>query len=114
MSMKRRVFIIALFFLILSHSFTQTNNRARKWIDEAKQYIGTPYLYGGMSKNGIDCSGFIHITALNSIQISLPRTTEALYDWVKNNPRCTKRGWRSRFFQNSRLKYFPRRFIYGK
>lgn len=83
MSMKRRVFIIALFFLILSHNFAQTNNRARQWIDEAKQYIGTPYLYGGMSKNGIDCSGFIHITALNGIQLSLPRTTTALYDWVK-------------------------------
>lgn len=28
-------------------------------VEAAKQYIGTPYVYGGMSPNGFDCSGFV-------------------------------------------------------
>lgn len=32
--------------------------KGQRVIDIAKQYIGTPYVYGGMSPSGFDCSGF--------------------------------------------------------
>lgn len=34
---------------------------------------GTRYKYGGLSKDGIDCSGFIHQTFLSLFDIRLPR-----------------------------------------
>ncbi|WP_338750133.1 C40 family peptidase [Janibacter alittae] len=42
----------------------------------AKQYIGTPYVYGGTSPSGFDCSGFTQYV-FGKAGVSLPRTTTA-------------------------------------
>jgi cell wall-associated NlpC family hydrolase len=36
---------------------------------------GTSYQYGGLSKRGIDCSGFVYITFRSGFGVMLPRTT---------------------------------------
>lgn len=49
-----------------------------------RQWKGTPYQYGGMSKSGVDCSGFVHRTYQRLFNIKLPRSTK---DQVKMGKR---------------------------
>lgn len=40
---------------------------------EADSYLGTPYRYGGMTRNGIDCSAFVLSVFGSSLGMTLPR-----------------------------------------
>lgn len=40
-----------------------------------KEWRGTRYRLGGLSKGGIDCSGFVYLTFLDRLGIELPRST---------------------------------------
>lgn len=47
-------------------------------ISTAKQYMGVPYVFGGSTPGGFDCSGFVsYVFAKNGI--SLPRTSGSMY-----------------------------------
>jgi len=55
-------------------------------LSAAMKYEKTPYRYGGLTRKGLDCSGFIYVSFKDALGVSLPRTTTALYSWVEKIP----------------------------
>ncbi len=51
-------------------------NRGRAVADEALKYLGTPYVWGGESPAGWDCSGFIQYIYQRVAGITLPRVSQ--------------------------------------
>jgi cell wall-associated NlpC family hydrolase len=43
-------------------------------------FLGVPYEYGGMSRNGIDCSGFTALVYKDGARQTLPRSARAQYE----------------------------------
>ena len=54
--------------------------RAKQLNQFYKQWKGVPYQYGGMSKKGIDCSGFTHIAYKQIFGQYIPRVTHQQND----------------------------------
>jgi cell wall-associated NlpC family hydrolase len=57
--------------LIADH-LTPVGTRVRDWVETAEAHARTPYLWGGKSANGIDCSGLLQL-ALSSANVAAPR-----------------------------------------
>jgi cell wall-associated NlpC family hydrolase len=57
----------------------RTSKIAQELTRSALRFLGVPYVFGGTSTAGFDCSGFVqHVFAL--LGIDLPRTADAQYD----------------------------------
>lgn len=41
---------------------------------QSQTWEGTPYMYGGIGRQGVDCSGFVWLTYRSSFGVALPRT----------------------------------------
>ncbi|HON05620.1 MAG TPA: LysM peptidoglycan-binding domain-containing protein [bacterium] len=55
-------------------TYDTTKFLALKVIENAMNFINTPYRYGGLSQNGIDCSGLVK-KSYEAVGISIPRTS---------------------------------------
>lgn len=58
-----------------------TSEAAQRLLEEAARYLGTPYVWGGYSPSGFDCSGFVSYCLTNSGARNTGRlTAQGLYD----------------------------------
>lgn len=67
-----------------SKTSTASSSTLTRLYTQYRGWKGTPYQYGGMSKGGVDCSGFVHRTYTKLFNIKLPRSTK---DQVKRGKR---------------------------
>jgi cell wall-associated NlpC family hydrolase len=47
-----------------------------EWDEVLSPWLGTPYVYGGNTKSGTDCSGFVSSVYMEKERMSIPRTTK--------------------------------------
>lgn len=67
---------------------------------EVDAWRGTPYSYGGQSKNGVDCSGFVGQVYREVYGLKLPREVEDIYE------RCDRYFRRKRKLEEGDLVFF--------
>lgn len=80
------ILITSLLFAFLTSCGSSRSIAAKKKVASTKSklerqyklYKGTPYRYGGTTKKGFDCSGFVGKVYKNAFKIQLPRTTKQI------------------------------------
>lgn len=55
--------------------------------EQQREWKGVPYVLGGNTRNGVDCSGFTRTTFMDRFNIQLPRTTTEQSKYGKKVPR---------------------------
>ncbi len=61
-----------------SRIISRTSRIAKNLTRDALRFLGTPYVFGGTTSSGFDCSGFVqHVFAM--LGVSVPRTADAQY-----------------------------------
>ena len=95
MSTRKAVFYTFAFFLfvlIVPHLCAQNEPQMspseaaiarQKLVDYSKQFIGKPYVSGGIGPNSFDCSGLVFTVSREAIGWQLPRTTIAIFNYCK-------------------------------
>lgn len=94
--LKKQIYIIAASFLLFimtpaildAENISAAQSRAyrEKLVEEAKKYIGAPYVRGATGPNAFDCSGLVYTVSHDAIGFQLPRTVKAIYSFVKIVP----------------------------
>lgn len=89
--MKHFLYLLIVVFVFASckSSHSSVSNSDKKTIelcdnlvDNAKDNLGSPYKFGGTTKNGFDCSGLV-FTAYKKEEIILPRTSIEMSNYGK-------------------------------
>lgn len=56
----------------------------RALVEEAVDWLGVPYQWGGSSRDGADCSGMVLGVYLNVCGLKMPRTANDMSQWCKS------------------------------
>ncbi|MCR4742468.1 MAG: C40 family peptidase [Treponema sp.] len=91
--MKTYRILITLFILFIYFSlplFAKTTAKRQAVIDLALSCGGTPYKWGGTTREGFDCSGFVQYVYLEALGKKLPRTADEMLEVCKRIPASEK------------------------
>lgn len=69
--------------------------------------LDTPYLYGGVSENGIDCSAFTQQVFSNSVGVNLPRTAREQFGIGESVGRKNDLKFGDLLFFNTTTRSYP-------
>ncbi len=67
------IFLAAFIALLLNVGQVKAAATGQDIVNYAKQFQGVPYVWGGTSPSGFDCSGFVQYVYRNAAGINLPR-----------------------------------------
>ncbi|MEE3955861.1 NlpC/P60 family protein [Peribacillus frigoritolerans] len=56
-----------------------STNKSTALVKEAKKYMNVPYVWGGSTPKGFDCSGYLKYVFEKSTDVTLPRTVAEIY-----------------------------------
>ncbi len=74
--------IIGVFILLMvllsscSSSRKASRSPEARLMESFQHWRGTPYMLGGTTRSGVDCSAFVQIVMQQQFRVRLPRTTE--------------------------------------
>ncbi len=60
------------------------NIKIKQFLHKIRFYLGTPYRFGGHSRYGMDCSGFVKTIFYESFSIDLPHNAYQIYQACQN------------------------------
>lgn len=60
----------------------KSNFKNQLFVNKCSKYIGTPYKFGGIDKNGLDCSGLIYL-AFSEMGQKIPRISYKQAEFFK-------------------------------
>ncbi|MCK1991181.1 C40 family peptidase [Peribacillus muralis] len=62
-----------------SANVTNSSNRTKAIVNEAKKHMNVRYVWGGTTPKGFDCSGFLNYVFEKSANVNLPRTVAEIH-----------------------------------
>ena len=113
MSTRKAIFYTFAFFLFVlivpqlcaqnevSMSPSEAAIKRQQLVEYSKQFIGKPYVSGGIGPNSFDCSGLIFTVSREAIGHQLPRTTKAIYNYCKEIDANTREAGDLVFFKTT-------------
>ena len=87
--MKEAITLIALSLVFSFNSFSQVQlqDSTTSLYSFLKEWWNVPYVWGGTTKKGIDCSAFVKTMYVSLHGKYLPRTSGEQYDYAQKIPR---------------------------
>lgn len=76
------IFSVLCFSSLANENTSITTINRDSLVSYARQFLGTPYVYGGSSQNGFDCSGFVHYV-FSHFNVAVSRTSRGFKDQGK-------------------------------